>query len=184
MANVPALLGPSPVPDVRLIQTDFYPAYSVTLDWNLLLSGTLDDTQALATAIMVALGTNGLADADDQLPDPDSTDRMGWWGDMDAETIWSAWPIGSKLWLLRRSSILPPNAQYGATLAHVKNYIYAAIQPFVDNRICTTFTVEAWRQSIQAIYARIRVYRGPLPDIELRYQILWAELQASQQNST
>ncbi len=94
------------VPDVRIVQNNQYPAYDVTLDWSLLPNGTLDDTKALATAVTIALGTNALADPSEPLPDPDSTDRGGWWGDMDAELIWNAWPIGSKLWLLRRSKIV------------------------------------------------------------------------------
>ena len=93
------------VPDIRLVQNNLFPKYSVTVDWQLLPDGTLDDTQALATAVIVALGTNALASDNDMLPDPDATDRMGWWGDLDAELLWNGWPIGSKLWLLRRSNI-------------------------------------------------------------------------------
>jgi len=77
----------NPPPDVRLVQNTFFPQYSVTMDWSLLPDGSLDDTQALATAVVVALGTFGLASPDDRLPDPDSSDRMGWWGDMDADII-------------------------------------------------------------------------------------------------
>jgi phage gp46-like protein len=165
----------SQVPDIRLVQNTLFPRYSVTLDWELLEDGTLDDTQALATALCVALGTNGLASVDDLLPDPDSSDRKGWWGDMDAETIWNGWPIGSRLWLLRRSKIEGPNAQRGATIAWVQNYIVECIQPFVDHRICSTFRVEVARTSPQQIDALIIVYRGPQPIIELRYAVLWDE---------
>ena len=73
------------VPDIRLVQNTQFPKYSVTLDWSLLPNGTLDDTQALATAVCVALGTNGLASDTDELPDPDSNDRRGWWGDLRSE---------------------------------------------------------------------------------------------------
>ena len=65
------------VPDIRLIQNNLFPKYSVTLDWSLLPDGTLDDTRALATSVCVALGTNGLADVNEALPDPDSTNRCG-----------------------------------------------------------------------------------------------------------
>src|SRR6516165_7550894 len=166
------------VPDVRLVQNNLFPKYSVTVDWALLPDGTLDDTQALATAIIVALGTNGLASDYDILPDPDSNDRMGWWGDLDAQLIWNGWPIGSKLWLLRRSSITPPQARVGSTLAMVENYIKMAIQPFVDRKICSSFTVNAARVDTQRIDARIVIYRGPPPEIELQYAILWDALVA------
>jgi phage gp46-like protein len=162
----------SAAPDIRLVQNLAFPKYSVTLDWSLLDDGTLDDRYALATAVCIALGTNALADKDDILPDPDSNDRQGWWGDLDAD-IWGAWPIGSKLWLLRRSKIEDVNAQRGSTLTRVINYISQAIQPFVDARICSNFVVEAARNDPQQIDALIRIFRGPLPEIELRYSILW-----------
>jgi hypothetical protein len=42
-------------------------------------AGTLDDREELATAGRVALGTDARAGELDTLPDPDSTDRRGWW---------------------------------------------------------------------------------------------------------
>lgn len=166
----------SPVPDIRLVQNNQFPKYSVTMDWELRADGTLDDSKALATAVIVALGTNSLADESDVLPDPDSSDRQGWWGDLDADLIWDGWPIGSKLWLLSRTKITPPNALIGSTLAKVDSYIRDAIQPFVDRRICTSFDVWVTRVSEQRIDALIRIYRGPQREIELNYQILWQEM--------
>jgi phage gp46-like protein len=172
-----SLISPSSAPDPRLVQNVIFPKYSVTLDLSLLNDGTLDETQALATAVCIALGTNSLADEDDPLPDPDSTDRQGWWGDLDAEEIWGAWPIGSKLWLMKREKIEGPNAQRGATVARVKSYIVQALQPFIDNRICSRVTVDVTRSSQMddRIDSLVTIYRGPLPAIELRYQILWNE---------
>jgi phage gp46-like protein len=161
------------VPDIRLVQNNLFPKYSVTLDWQLLPNGTLDDSQALATAVCVALGTNALADQHDLLPDPDSSERCGWWGDLDAELIWNGWPIGSKLWLLRRSKITPASAQQGSTLVLVENYIRDAMQPFVNRRICSSFDIWVTRVNPQRIDALLRIYRGPQQPIELAYQILW-----------
>jgi phage gp46-like protein len=161
------------VPDIRLVQNNLFPKYSVTLDWQLLPNGTLDDSQALATAVCVALGTNALADEHDLLPDPDSSERCGWWGDFDAELIWNGWPIGSKLWLLRRSKITPASAQQGSTLVLVENYIRDAMQPFVNRRICSSFDIWVTRVNPQRIDALLRIYRGPQQPIELAYQILW-----------
>jgi phage gp46-like protein len=161
------------VPDIRLVQNNVFPAYSLTVDWSLLPDGTLDETQALATAVIVALGTNALAGDFDVLPDPDSDDRMGWWGDLDAQLIWNGWPIGSKLWLLRRSKITPAGSQQGSTMAAVENYIRVALAPFVERKICSSFNVWVTRVDPQRIDALIRIYRGPLREIELRYQMLW-----------
>jgi phage gp46-like protein len=161
------------IPDIRLVQNNLFPKYSVTLDWQLRSDGTLDDTQALATSVCVALGTDALAGPDDPLPDPDSTDRCGWWGDLDAELIWNGWPIGSKLWLLRRAKINSASSRHGSTLVAVENYIRAAMQPFVDRRICNGFDVWATRVDPQRIDALLRIYRTPQPLIELRYAVLW-----------
>lgn len=165
--------GTQNVPDVRIVQNNQYPAYTVQLDWQLLDNGSLDETNALATAVAVALGTNGLAGTDDLLLDPDSTNRQGWWGDMDADVIWNGWPIGSKLWLLSRSSILPPESKYGATQTWINTYILNAIQPFVDHKICSSFQILSVRVDKQRIDAIVRLYRGPKSAVDLMYQILW-----------
>ena len=118
------------MPDIRLVQdSDAFPAYQIPIDWSLLSDGTLDDTQALATAVIVALGTDRLANTDDVLPDPDSTDRAGWWGDLDAEELFNGWPIGTRLWLLKRTKIVGPEDSEGATVSRVEQYIIEAIQP-------------------------------------------------------
>jgi phage gp46-like protein len=164
------------MPDIRLVQNPFFPAYDVSLDWELRDDGTLDDRQALATAVIVALGTDALAERDDVLPDPDSTDRRGWWGDLDAQEIWGGWPIGSRLWLLERDKIADLGSQRGATVTRVKNYIREAIQPFLDLRIASAMEVTATRVGRERIDAVVRLYRGPNLAVELRYQVLWDEL--------
>jgi len=159
--------------DIRLVQNTTFPKYAVTIDWALLGDGTLDDTQALATAVVVALGTDRRAEPGDVLPDPDDTNRRGWWGDLDAEEVWDGWPIGTRLWLLQREAILGPAAQRGATVVRVENYIREAIQPFLDRRIGSRMDVVARRVDKQRIDALVRIYRGPELEIELRYSILW-----------
>lgn len=161
------------MPDIRLVQNTFFPKYNVTVDWMLLDDGTLDDTQALASAVIVALGTDRLAEATDRLPDPDSTDRRGWWGDLETEEIWDGWPIGTRLWLLQREKITGPGALQGATVARVEQYIREAIQPFLDRRIGSAMSVQATRVDKQRIDALVRIYRGPTLEIELRYAVLW-----------
>jgi len=171
------------MPDIRLIQnTNFlfpYAKSNVTVDWLLLDDGTLDETQALATAVIVALGTDALADAADILPDPDSTDRRGWWGNLDAAEIWNGWDIGCKLWLLTRAKITGPEAWEGATVTRVEQYIRDAIQPFIDRKIGSAMWVKAERVAREQINAVVRLYRGPQLEIELQYQILWTDIVAT-----
>jgi phage gp46-like protein len=164
------------MPDIRLVQDPRWPKYDVSIDWSLLDDGTLDDSQALASAVIVALGTNALAQPDDVLPDPDSTDRAGWWGDLDAAELFNGWPIGSRLWLLRRSKIVGPEDSEGATAARVEQYIREAIQPFVDMKAASSFDVEVDRVDVQRIDAYIVIYRGPKTPVDLRFQILWDEI--------
>lgn len=165
------------MPDIRLIQDTSWPRYSISVDWSLLADGTLDDDQALATAVIVALGTNRLAEKGDTLPDPDSTDRCGWWGDLDAEELWDGWPIGSRLWLLRRAKIVGAADQDGSTVSRVEQYIREAIQPFIDLRIATSFDVQVARVGVERIDAYVVIFRGPSRPIELRFQILWNDIE-------
>ena len=166
------------MPDVRLVQQAEFPYQTeVSVDWLLLDDGTLDDTQALATAVIVALGTDRLAAHDDLLPDPDSVDRRGWWGDTDAETIWDGWPIGSRLWLLKRSKIEGAGSMRGSTVVRVEQYIRESIQPFVDRKIASDYDVKVSRIGNERIDAFIRIFRGPTRPIELRYQILWSKIE-------
>ena len=165
------------MPDVRLVQdSDAFPAYQIPIDWFLRGDGTLDDTQALATAIIVALGTDRLADENDVLPDPDSTDRAGWWGDMDAEELFNGWPIGTRLWLLKRAKIVGPEDPEGATVVRVEQYIREAIQPFIELRVASSFDVEAYRAGTNRVDALVTIYRGPKDPVELRFQVLWQEI--------
>src|SRR6516165_7488439 len=171
------------MPDIRLVQnTNFlfpYAKSNVTVDWLLLDDGTLDETQALATAVIVALGTDALAGPTDILPDPDSTDRRGWWGDLDAKEIWYGWDIGCKLWLLTRAKIVGQESWEGATVTRVEQYIRAAIQPFIERRIGSRMFVKAERVGREQINALVRLYRGPTLEIELQYQILWSDIIAT-----
>jgi phage gp46-like protein len=162
------------MPDIRLIQ--YGGPLNWGIDWLLLDDGTLDDTQALVTAVIVALGTNRLALASDVLPDPDSTDRQGWWGDLDAAEIWGGWQIGSRLWLLRRDKIVGTAAREGATVTRVEQYIREAIQPFIDLKAATDMFVQATRVGLERIDAIVRLYRGAAIAVDLRYQVLWDEI--------
>jgi phage gp46-like protein len=156
----------------------------VRLDWLQTPGGSIDETAELTTAVTIALCTDALADEKDILPDPNSTDRRGWWADREADTIWGGWPIGSRLWLLTRAKILDAGAREGATVARVDQYIRTALQPFVDHRLCSRFSVNVSLkglavQQTRRIRADVVIYRGPKSAIQLQYQALWDELSAT-----
>lgn len=160
--------------DIRII--NHTSLAGIWADWLLLKDGTLDQTEVLVNIVKVALLTDALADPGDILPDPDSSDRCGWWGDLDAEAIWSGWPIGCKCWLLKRAKITPGEAREGATLARAESYVRVALQPMITNRICTAFNVSAKRVDRQRIDVLVTIFRGPLSEIQLQFQDLWSEI--------
>ncbi len=164
--------------DLRLAQTVTDDFQAVTLDLLQMSSGLPDETRELETAVIVALGTDARANADDELPVIAVDDRRGWWGDLDAEEIWSAWPIGSRLWLLERAKITGAAARQGATLARAESYVREALQPFVDSGIASKLSVVAARTALGKIEVAVIIYRGPLAEIALKFQPLWSEIAA------
>lgn len=159
--------------DVRL--QEYASLEGVTMDWLLRSTLELDEREELATAARVALGTDALADANDILPDPDSTDRRGWWGDFEADEIWGGWPIGCKNWLLARAKITDTPAYEGSTVDRARRYTAEALQPFIDQDIGSRLDVVATRVGLERIEVKAVIYRGPVTEIDLRYQILWNE---------
>ena len=97
--------------------------------------------------------------------------------------IWNAWPIGSKLWLMRRAAIESAQSKRGSTVARIKGYIQTAIQPFIDNRIISSFDAFVERADKQKIVSLIRIFKGPIPVIDLRYTLAWDPLQAHSQQA-
>ncbi|MFY9293368.1 MAG: phage GP46 family protein [Methylorubrum rhodinum] len=146
---------------------------AVTYDLLLTPAGQLDATGELETAVTIALQTDARAEPDDDLPDPRSDDRRGWWGDLDAEAIWDGWPIGSKLWLRARTTIRPAAARQGATTMQIRADILDALQPFVDRGIATRVDAEVARAGLEQIEARVVMFRGDTPILERRYADLW-----------
>jgi phage gp46-like protein len=140
-------------------------------DQNLIVDG-----YDLQSAVIVALGTDALAPPDEELPDPDATDRRGWWGDADADEIWGGWPVGSLLWLLHRAKITGPLSRQGSTLGRAEGWTREAMLPFTQRRIASRIDVLAEQIDTQRIDVGVIIHRGPDPEIELRYSELWEEL--------
>jgi phage gp46-like protein len=164
------------MPDIRVVDILIPSPVSVTFDWLQRPDGMLDETQELASAVSVALATDARAAPDDALPGLDDEDRRGWWGDIDAAELWQGWPVGSKLWLLRRAKITDVGAREGATVAIIERYIRACLKPFLDAKVASRFAVTVERAGASQISGAIVMYRGPLPAVALRYQALWDEI--------
>jgi phage gp46-like protein len=140
--------------------------------------GALDTRDELATSVIVALGTDRLAEPDDILPGFDETDRRGWWGDLDAEVIHDGWRIGTRLWLMARHKITGPSAAQGSSTARAREYVIEALQPFIDKQIASAVDVAAARVGTDRIDVTTVLYRGPEPALALRYSTAWDEIKA------
>jgi phage gp46-like protein len=162
------------VTDIKLDQKRVW-LENTFMDW-LQTSEGLSEDEELATAVRVAIATDALASIDDVLPDIDDQDRRGWWGDLDAQEIWGGWPIGCKHWLLRRAKISDRFSIEGDTVLRAKAYVRASLQPFVERRIASRFDVEATRVGRDKISVQVMMYRGPRRAIDLRFQVLWADV--------
>jgi len=152
-------------------------------DWLLLKTGLLDERQELANLCKVALMTDMLSDPDEIRPDPDSDDRKGWWGDMDAQAIWRGWPIGCKNWLLTRAKLGDAYSWEGDTVYRAENYTRIALQPLVDLKTCSSIEVSAERIGQDRIDVLVTMYRGPLVSVDLVFQDFWAAMTVEPQLS-
>ena len=160
--------------DLRIAPGPIGPA--ITMDLLLAPGGFIDETHELASAALVAIGSDRRALADDILPDVASDDLRGWWGDTDAETIWGGWHIGSRLWLLSRAKITDSGYRGGATLTNVEAYIREAFAPWLTARIATAIDVVASRLDSQTIVAALTIYRGNASVLAMQYQLLWNDI--------
>jgi phage gp46-like protein len=162
------------MPDVRIVsKADLR---ETVADWLLLKTGNLDERQELANYCKVALMTDMLSDPDEIRPDPDSDDRKGWWGDMDAAEIWRGWRIGCKNWLLARAKISDSYSWEGDTVYRAENYTRMALQPLVDRKMCSGINVQAERVGHDRIDVRVIVHRGPRVAVDLLFQDLWSAM--------
>ena len=162
--------------DIRFNQQLDFPSYAVDLDWLLNDQNLIVDGFDLQSAVIVALGTDALAPVSEELPDPDATDRRGWWADFDADEVWQAWPVGCLLWLLQRAKITHAGSEQGSTLAKAEGWTRGAVRPFTERKITSRIDTIAEQIAIDRIDVGVVIYRGPDPVVELRYAELWEDL--------
>jgi phage gp46-like protein len=112
--------------------------YSLLADLALGPRGLVDDPTP-ATAALLSLLTDRRAGPNDQLPDPNATDRRGWCGDA------LAWvdgdQFGSRLWLLSRAK------QTEETRCLAIDYAQEALAWMITDGAATAVAVQAaWAQ--------------------------------------
>jgi len=99
-------------------------------DWQL-LGPVLVTGNDLASAALISLFTDRIANSDDVIPDG-TDDPRGWWGDLGEDK-----PIGSRLWLLSRAK------QTQETLNNAVDYAKEALEWFVDDGVAARIDVFA-----------------------------------------
>ena len=129
-------------------------------DW--IVAGTdLQSGDDLVTAVVISLFTDAEADADDVIPDG-TDDPRGWVGDADSDR-----PIGSKLWLLSRTTL---TAQ---TLLTAADYMRAALQWLLDDGVVSMIDVSTSRAGLRRMDALIKISRTGGPPVKLQYAWVW-----------
>lgn len=125
----------------------------------------LAQDEGLKNAILISLFTDARANSDDKLP-TQTNDLRGWWGDAFASEINGvARPIGSKLWLLKRSKIT------SETILKVQDYGNEALKWLVSDGIAKAVNCQAIRQGQSQINIEIQITR---PDGKIiKFERLW-----------
>ena len=138
---------------------------TVQIDGQVIKLG-MDSAQPLVRAVIVSLFTWRRANPDDDLP---ADLRMGWWGDS-FPTIPND-RIGSRLWLLSRSTLTPE------TVAKAKEYAQEALQGLIDDGVAARVDVQTERQGLSTLAIGCRIYKsdGTVP-LDVRFTDVWGFL--------
>lgn len=129
--------------------------------------GDLRPESGLRTAVLISLFSDGLAEADDELPDSGS-DRRGWWAAQVLEADRGDF-FGSRLWLLERSKLR------NETLVAAEEYAREALAWLVRAGIAERVDVTATRLDVSTLLLEVRVVRGEAVE---RADLWRAELEA------
>lgn len=130
----------------------------------------LQSAQPLVRAVVMSLFTWRRANPDDKLPgSADNFGRMGWWGDTFATVDNDR--IGSRLWLLSRSKLLPE------TVALAKEYAEEALAWLVDDGVAARVDVRTERLGLSTLAIGVRIYKsdGTVP-VDIRFTDVWGFL--------
>lgn len=129
-------------------------------DWSI-SDGALASGDDLATAVLLSLFTDRLANESDIPPDG-STDRRGWWGDAGEDT-----PLGSRLWLLDRSRLDTKTANTA------RIYMEEALKWLIDDGVAASVTVLTAIAGNSQLNTLINIARSDGRVIPLSFSWAW-----------
>ena len=129
-------------------------------DWGV-VPGDLQQGNDLETAIYISLFTDRLARDDDQI---DGTDRRGWWADTGAD-----YPIGSRLWLLRRQKLTT------AVAGKAEDHCREALQWLLDDSVVSSITVQSRLVYPRTLLLGIRYQEPGKAAQNVKYSWVWEQ---------
>jgi len=116
----------------------------------------------LARSVIISLFTWRRAEPDDILP---GDERNGSW--MDSYPVVPNDRMGSRLWLLSRSSITSD------TVIKAREYAEQALQWMIDDGVASRIDVTAERLGIDKIAIRCVIYRGDVLALDISFTDAW-----------
>lgn len=127
-------------------------------------NGDLVVDDGLETAVLMSLFTDRRAEDDDELPDPNSTDKRGWWGDLVSDI--NNDKIGSRQWLLERSKTIDE------VLENIKLYAEEALQWMIDDDVVANIEIESERNG-DKLYYKVIIYKSDGEIVKMKFDSLW-----------
>lgn len=125
--------------------------------------------EPLVRAVIVSLFTWRRANPDDELP---GSDLQGWWGDTYAPVAGDR--IGSRLWLLWRTTVTPE------VMRRAKEYATEALQWLLDDGVATSVQVDVARLGLHGLVLTCVVTRADTGQaVSLRFNDVWGFLNAN-----
>lgn len=129
----------------------------------------LTKDEGLETSVIISLFTDRRANAEDTLPDSNSTDRRGWWGDLASPDV-EGDRIGSRLWLLQREKTL------ASVIEKAKKYAEEALEWMVEDGVAVKVDVNAERQGTvgsDILALEVKIYRLYGETVAFKYEAQW-----------
>lgn len=145
--------------DIGLMEGEF------TFDSNI---QDLESDEGLETAVIISLFSDRRAKIDDPLPDPNNSDRRGWWGDLISDIEDDQ--IGSRLWLLDREKTTE------SVLVRAKEYAEESLQWIIVDGVAAKVAVIAERQGTPGndrLALGVQIFKKDGTEEALNFEAQW-----------
>ncbi len=137
-------------------------------DWRLDAGGLLEE-EGLASAVILSLFTDRLAEPSDRIPDG-TTDRRGVWSDLFRRD--QADRQGSRLWLLHREKLTE------AVRLRARDYAREALDWMLEDGVADAVAIEAVIVPPDRLDLRVVVSKDGRTLFDNRFGLLWQALAA------